>query len=45
MAGNFFELLQKVVALADNLEVPNPGGITAFGSPSVLVDGLSIAGK
>ena len=45
VAGNFFELLQKVVALADNLEVPNPGGITAFGSPSVLVDGLSIAGK
>ena len=35
----------KVVALADNLEVPNPTGITAFGSPSVLVEALSIAGK
>lgn len=45
VAGNFFELLGKVVAVADNLEVPNPGDITAFGSPSVLVDQLSIAGK
>ena len=45
VAGNFFDLLGKVVALADNLEVPNPTGITAFGSPSVLVEALSIAGK
>lgn len=45
VAGNFFELLGKVVAVADNLGVPNPGDITAFGSPSVLVDSLSIAGK
>ena len=45
VAGNFYELLQKVTAVACNLDVPNPGGITCFGSPSVLVDGLSIAGK
>jgi len=45
VAGNFYELLQKVTAVAGNLDVPNPGGITCFGSPSVLVDGLSIAGK
>lgn len=45
VAGNFFELLGKVVAVADNLEVPNPGDTTAFGAPSVLVDSLSIAGK
>lgn len=45
VAGNFFELLEKITAVADNLEVPAPGGITSFGSPSVLVDSLSIAGK
>lgn len=45
VAGNFYELLEKVTAVAGNLDVPNPGGITCFGSPSVLVDGLSIAGK
>lgn len=45
VAGNFYELLRKVRAVADNLRVPNPGGVTCFGSPSVLVEDLSIAGK
>jgi PmbA protein len=42
VAGNFYELLQNVTAVASNLELP---GMAHFGSPSVLVDGLSIAGK
>ena len=42
VAGNFYDLMQNVVALAANLEFPGMGRV---GSPSVLVQGLSIAGK
>lgn len=45
VAGNFYDLLKNIVALADNCELPRAMGMTTFGSPSVLVDGLSIAGK
>lgn len=45
VAGNFFQLLETITAVGSNLEVPNPLGITSFGSPSVLVETLSIAGK
>ena len=45
VAGNFYDLLKKITAVADNMKLHNPLGITSFGSPSVLVDGLSIAGK
>ena len=45
VAGNFYELLKNVVALADNCRLPRAMGSTAFGAPSVLVDGLSVAGK
>ena len=42
VAGNFYELLKNITAVASNLELP---GMAHFGSPSVLVEGLSIAGK
>lgn len=42
VAGNFYELLQNVVCIGNNLEFPGMGTV---GSPSVLVEGLSIAGK
>lgn len=42
VAGNFYDLLKQITAVADNLELP---GMGAFGSPSVLAEGLSIAGK
>lgn len=45
VAGNFFDLLKNVTAVADNLKVPMPMSISAFGSPSVLVKQLSISGK
>ena len=45
VAGNFYELLKNVRALANNCKLPNAFSMTAFGSPSVLVDGLSVAGK
>lgn len=42
VAGNFYDLLKNIAAVADNLEFPGMGTV---GSPSVLVNGLSIAGK
>ena len=45
VAGNFYELLKNIVALADNCRLPRAMGSTTFGAPSVLVDGLSVAGK
>ena len=45
VAGNFYDLLKGITALADNMELPMATSMTAFGSPSVLVEGLSIAGK
>ena len=45
VAGNFYELLKNIVALANNSHLPRAMGSTAFGAPTVLVDGLSVAGK
>lgn len=45
VAGNFYQLLRDITAVADNTRLPNAMGPTAFGAPSTLVLGLSIAGK
>lgn len=45
VAGNFYELLKKITAVADNVQLPMALGMTAYGAPSVLVDQLSIAGE
>ena len=45
VAGNFYDLLKNITALANNCQLPMAMGMTAFGSPSVLVEGLSVAGK
>lgn len=45
VAGNFYDMLSQITALANNSHLPNAMGQTAFGSPTVLVEGLSIAGK
>ncbi len=45
VAGNFYDLLKNIRTMANNSKLPNAMGMTAFGAPSVLVDGLSIAGK
>lgn len=42
VAGNFYDLLKNITGIADNLEFPGMGTV---GSPSVLVQGLSVAGK
>ena len=45
VAGNFYQLLKSITALSDKAELPSATGMTAFGSPLVLVEGLSVAGK
>ena len=42
VAGNFYDLLKNIACAANNLEFPGMGTV---GSPSVLAEGLSIAGK
>ena len=42
VAGNFYDLLNSIRTVGSNLEMP---GMGRFGAPSVLVDGLSVAGK
>ena len=45
VAGNFFDLLRGITAVGNDPEPPMSTGSTGFTSPSVLVEGLSIAGK
>ncbi len=45
VAGNFYDLLKNITALSDKVVLPNAMGKTAFGSPLVLVEQLSVAGK
>ena len=45
VAGNFYELLKNIEAVANNSHLPSAMGKTAFGAPSTLVQGLSVAGK
>lgn len=44
VAGNFFDMLKRILAVADNMTLPAPVGKTTFGAPSVFVESLSIAG-
>lgn len=41
VAGNFFELLKNIKFIGNDLKFP----ISSIGSPSIVVEGLSIAGK
>lgn len=45
IAGNFYEVLKNIVALGDDLWFDLPSGAGACGGPSVLVEGISVAGK
>ena len=45
IAGNFFQLLKSIAALADKVEVAVTGGFTTFGAPAVLIHDMSVAGK
>jgi len=45
VAGNFYDLLKNITAVANNCTLPNAMSMTAYGAPSVLAEGLSVAGK
>ncbi len=45
VSGNFYDLLNQITDLSNEVKLPRAFGITAFGSPSVLVKGLTVAGK
>ncbi len=45
IAGNFFEVLREVAAVGDDLYVDVSGGSTMFGSPSILLRDMSVAGE
>ncbi len=45
VAGNFFELLKLIDTLGNEVKWGIPGSFTVFGSPDILVRGVSIAGK
>lgn len=45
VSGNFYDLLKNVAALSNEVVLPRPFGITSYGSPAVMVFGLSVAGK
>ena len=45
VAGNFFDLLKNITAIGDDFRLPQPLGMTTYGSPTILVEGLSVAGK
>lgn len=45
VAGNFYELLRSIAALGSDVQLPRALGMTAFGAPTTMVEGLSVAGK
>lgn len=45
VSGNFLTMLDSVVSIGNDLEFYFPHGSSCFGSPTVLVKDLSIAGK
>ena len=45
VAGNFYDLLKNITAIANNCTLPMPLGMTTYGGPSILVEGLTVAGK
>ena len=45
VAGNFYDVLKNIVAVANNMELPMAMGQTTFGAPTTWVNGLSVAGK
>ena len=45
VAGNFYSLLKDITAVGNDMKEPNSPSFTQFLSPSVLAQGLSVAGK
>ena len=45
IAGNFFQLIKDIKALSNEVDFSLSGGYTTFGSPAVLIENMSAAGK
>lgn len=45
IAGNFFDLLKDIDAIATNVKFGLPSGFTVFGSPNILLKPMSVAGE
>ena len=45
VAGNFFDLLKSIDRIGNEIKWGSPTGFTTFGSPNLLVRGMSVAGK
>ena len=45
IAGNFFELIKSIEALAADVKFGFAGGFTVFGAPDTLIRQMSVAGK
>ncbi|MBQ1213282.1 MAG: TldD/PmbA family protein [Clostridia bacterium] len=45
IAGNFFQLIKDIKALSNEVDFSLSGGYTTFGSPAVLIENMSVAGK
>ena len=44
IAGNFYQMLKSITAVANDLSVNTEDGISCCGAPSVLVSDLAVAG-
>ena len=45
ISGNYYELLKKITLVGDDLEFANPKFGCCYGAPTVMVKGISVAGK
>ena len=45
VSGNYYELLQKISMVGDDLEFSSPNGGCCFGAPTVVIQDISVAGK
>lgn len=45
IAGNFFDLINNIDSIGNDLEISLSGGTTVFGAPSVFVKEMSVAGE
>lgn len=45
VAGNFYDLLKGITCISDTVELPMAMSQTCYGSPAIMVEGLTVAGK
>lgn len=45
IAGNFYEMLNNIIMVGDDLKFALPGGLGYIGSPSLLIKELSVSGE